>query len=133
MKNIFTSLFDFFVSCFRSRISMQLEILALRHQLGVCQRSVKRVRIKPADRLFWSCFSKLWFGWRDVLVFVRPETVIAWQRRRFREYWTRLSRSGKPGRPKVAKEIRELIRKLSQAKLPDPVSFERCNTFNEFF
>ena len=46
---------------------------------------------------------------------VQPRTVIAWQQRRFRNHWTRLCRSGKPGRPPVAKEVRVLIRRLSAA------------------
>ncbi|MFI5398955.1 MAG: integrase core domain-containing protein [Candidatus Binatia bacterium] len=46
---------------------------------------------------------------------VQPRTVIAWQRQRFREYWTRLSRHGQRGRPPLGKEIRDLIRKMSAA------------------
>ncbi len=46
---------------------------------------------------------------------MKPETVIAWRRRKFREYWTNLSRSGEPGRPKVAKVVRDLIRQMSVA------------------
>ncbi len=49
---------------------------------------------------------------RDVLIFVRPSTVIAWQRRRFRDHWARLSRARR-GRPAVAKAVQELIRKMS--------------------
>jgi len=94
---------------------MQLEILALRHQLAVCRRSVKRPSIKPADRILWAWLSRIWSGWERVLVFVQPATVIKWRRRKFREYWTRLSRSGKPGRPRVAKDIRDLIRRMSSA------------------
>jgi len=94
---------------------MQLEILALRHQLAVCRRSVKRPRLKPADRILWSWLARLWPGWRDALVIVQPRTVIAWQRRRFRDHWARLCRTGKPGRPQVAREVRVLIRRLSAA------------------
>ena len=94
---------------------MQLEILALRHQLAVCRRSVKRPRLKPADRILWSWLARLWPGWRDALVIVQPRTVIAWQRRRFRDHWARLCRNGKPGRPQVAREVRVLIRRLSAA------------------
>jgi putative transposase len=46
---------------------------------------------------------------------VQPRTVISWQRQRFREHWTRLSHQGQRGRPLVAKEIRDLIRKVSAA------------------
>jgi transposase InsO family protein len=61
----------------------------------------------------WSWLSRHWAPWREVLVFVQPATVIAWQRKRFRYHWTRLSRSGKPGRPQISEEIRELIRNVS--------------------
>jgi hypothetical protein len=44
-----------------------------------------------------------------VLVFVQPETVIAWQRKRFRDHSARISRAGKPGRPLISEEIREHI------------------------
>lgn len=94
---------------------MQLEILALRHQLAVYQRSVKRPQLQPADRLFWAWLSRLWSGWQQVLAFVQPRTVIAWQRKRFREHWRRLSQRGTPGRPALAKEVRDLIRQMWQA------------------
>ncbi len=51
---------------------------------------------------------------RDVLVFVQPSTVIAWQRRRFRDHWARLAH-GRPGRPALDKSVQELIRKMSSA------------------
>jgi len=61
-------------------------VLAPRHQLTVYQRRDTRARIKVTDRLFWAWLSRMWPGWRDVLVFVQPRTVIAWQRRRFRDH-----------------------------------------------
>ena len=99
----------------RSQLSMQIEILALRHQLAVYQRTSVRPRLRPADRILWVWLSRAWSGWREALVFVQPETVTAWRRRKFREYWTRLSRSGKPGRPAVPREVRDLIRRMSAA------------------
>ena len=53
MPPIFAALFAFLGAGLRSRASLQLEVLALRHQLAVYQRSVKRPRLKPADRLLW--------------------------------------------------------------------------------
>ena len=100
---------------FRSRLSLQVEIVALRHQLAIYRRTVKRPRIRPEDRILWSWLSRRWTGWREVLVVVQPGTVIAWQRKRFRDHWMRLSRAGKPGRPLISEEIRELIRKVSGA------------------
>ena len=46
---------------------------------------------------------------------MKPRTVISWQRKRFRDHWTRLSRPGRPGRPPIAKEVRDLIRKMSES------------------
>ncbi|HXQ24004.1 MAG TPA: hypothetical protein VN812_20150 [Candidatus Acidoferrales bacterium] len=99
----------------RSRTALQLEVLALRHQLPVYQQAGRRPQLGPADRLLWGWLSRAWSGWREALVFVQPRTVIAWQRQRFRGHWTRLSRRGTLGRPPVAKEIRDLIRKISAA------------------
>jgi hypothetical protein len=60
MKPILFALFAFLKASVRSRASMQLEILALRHQLAVCQRSMKRPRLKPTDRILWSWLARLW-------------------------------------------------------------------------
>jgi hypothetical protein len=93
---------------------LQLEILALRHQLGVLQRSVKRPKLTAADRCFWAWLSQVWSDWRNALVIVRPQTVIVWHRKGFRLFWTWKVRHGRPGRPQVTKETRELIRRMSR-------------------
>ena len=72
----------------RSRAALQLEILALRHQLHVLQGTrAYRVRLAKTDRCLWSLLSRLWTGWRTALVIVKPETVITWHRRGFRLWW----------------------------------------------
>ena len=124
------SLLAFVTSTFRTRLSMQAEILALRHQLAVYQNSKKRPRLKPADRLLWVWLSRIWPRWREALVIVQPGTVIRWQRKRFRDHWAKLSQRQKPGRPRIAKKIRELIRNVQDVDghdfprlLPEPA---RC-------
>lgn len=74
-----------------------------------------RPRIAPADRVLWACLARAWSGWRNHLFFVKPSTVIAWQRRRFRDHERRLGRARKPGRPAVSKDLRDLIRRISRA------------------
>ena len=115
MKAIIISIFSFALSSFRSRLSMKLEIMALRHQLLVCQRKDRRPKIRSADRMFSSLLSKLWPAWREALYLVKPQTVIAWRRKKFREYWAKLSGTGKPGRPSVGPEIIALVRGMSRA------------------
>ena len=66
-------------SWFRTRAALQIEILALRHQLTVLKRSQRgRLRSHSADRLLWVWLSRFWSNWRSALLIVKPETVIAW-------------------------------------------------------
>jgi hypothetical protein len=111
---VLTAFFSFFGASFRSRAALQLEILALRHQLGVLQRSVKRPKLSPADRFLWAWLSSVWSGWESRVSIVKAATVIGWHRMGFRLFWSWKIRSGKPGRPAVPKEIRQLIRMLSR-------------------
>src|SRR5260221_10719082 len=101
-------------AAFKSRAALQLENLALRHQLGVLRRSVKRPKLTSADRLLWGWLSESWSDWRSALVIVRPETVIGWHRKGFQLFWTWRVRHGQPVRPAVPKHVRELIRKMSR-------------------
>jgi putative transposase len=117
MKSVISTLFAFLSTLIWSRVALQLEIVAVRHQLAVYQRTTLRPRIHPADRLFWSWLSRGWSGWRSALVFIQPGTVIALQRKRFRDHWAKLSKQGGPGRPPIPKEIRTLIRKVSAANI----------------
>jgi putative transposase len=109
---IFSAFFLFFRSLFFSRISLATEILVLRQQLLVLNRTVKRPNLRPRDRLFWVCLSRLWKDWRDALIIVKPDTVIKWHREGFRLYW-RWKSKAPIGRPTIDKEIRELIRRIS--------------------
>jgi putative transposase len=68
-----------------------------------------------ADRLFWVGLTRVWAGWRQSLVFVTPDTVLRWQRRRFREHWTKLSRRRPVGRPPISRQIRALVVRMAQA------------------
>jgi putative transposase len=97
----------------RSRVALGLENLALRHQIGVLQRSArKRSKLTPLDRLLWAWLSRIWSDWRSALAIVQPETVIAWHRRRFRLFWAWRIRRGQPGRPTLPREVRDLIRRM---------------------
>jgi putative transposase len=97
----------------QSRAALVAENLALRHQIVILQRSVKRPRLHRRDRIFWVWLSRLWQGWRSSLIVVQPETVIRWHRKGFRLYWRWKSRS-RCGRPKLDVEIRALIRRMSR-------------------
>src|SRR3979409_1343862 len=103
------------VGLFRSRASLQAEILTLRHQLNVLRRkSPQRLTFTSVDRLVFAGLYRLAPGVLDALKIVRPETVIRWHRAGFRAYWRWKSRP-RSGRPKTSLEIRQLIREISLA------------------
>src|SRR5579864_5582097 len=102
-------------SVFRSRTALEVENLALRHQIGVLRRSAKKQpKLTVADRVFWAWLSGAWADWRSALVIVKPETVIAWHRKGFRLFWTWKIRHGRTGRPAISREVRDLIRRMSR-------------------
>ena len=96
-----------------SRVKLSLELLVLRQQLVVLRRTVGRPQIQNRDRWFWIVVSRIWSDWRQALIFVKPETVIKWHRQGFKRYWHWKSRSSQVGRPKLDKQIRDLIRRIS--------------------
>ena len=102
-------------SIFRSRAAIELENLALRHQIRVLQRSArKRPKLTPWDRLLWVWLSRIWSDWCSALVIVKPETVVAWHRAGFRLFWTWKVRRGQPGRPVISRDVRRLIRQMGR-------------------
>jgi putative transposase len=94
---------------------LALENLALRQQLAVYKRLAPRPKLHASDRLFWACLARVWTGWRRALVIVSPDTVLRWQRRRFRDYWTRLSSRPRGGRPSISPEVAALVRTMATA------------------
>ena len=112
MLPVLAALLAFVASLVRSRLSLSLENVALRHQLAVYKQTIHRPRLRPTDRLFWAWLSRLRSGWSHVLAFVQPRTVMAWQKKRFRDHGRRLSQQGTPGRPALAKAVRALIRNM---------------------
>ena len=100
---------------FRSRVSLEAEILILRHQLNIQRRHVpKRVAFSAMDRLIFVGLYRLVPNAIKALTIVKPDTVIRWHRAGFRSYWRWKSRN-RCGRPTVALEIRRLIREMSIA------------------
>jgi putative transposase len=94
---------------------LALENLALRQQLAVYKRTMPRPKLYTTDRLFWAGLARVWSGWRRALVMVSPDTVLRWQRRRFRDYWATLSGRPTSGRPGVHAEIKALVTRLAIA------------------
>jgi putative transposase len=114
MLDIVIALIDTLASALGSRKDLALEHLALRQQLAVAKRHMKRSELKDCDRIFWIVLARCWARWRDVLFVVKPDTVVRWHRLGFRYYWRKKS-TPTPGRPPIPRELGDLIRRMSAA------------------
>src|ERR1700730_13065568 len=98
----------------KSRASLEAENLVLRQQVIVLSRqSRSRVRLRNIDRLIFVWLYRFFPAILNTITVVKPETVIRWHRRGFRAYWRWKSRR-RGGRPKIDREIRDLIRRMSK-------------------
>ena len=89
MLILLSALLSTLSSMFRSHAALELEHIALRHQIGVLKRSAgKRPKLTAADRLFWVFLSRVWCDWHSALDIFKPATAIAWHRKGFRLFWT---------------------------------------------
>jgi hypothetical protein len=115
MVALLLSLLGVLRSAFRTRADLALESLAVRQQLANLRRTSGRPRLRQSDRAFWLVLSRLWSRWADVLVVVKPDTVVRWHRAGFRLFWRWKSRSRGPVEGSVSPEVRQLIRHLAKA------------------
>src|SRR5438034_8067049 len=99
MLNAILNTLRFIILILAGHKQIALENAALRQQLTIFKRTQPRPKLRHHDRVFWIVLMKIWKQWRTGLVIVQPATVVSWQRRRFRQYWWKLSQ--KPGRPQV--------------------------------
>ena len=76
---------------FHSRSDTALEILALRQQLAVLKRQRPRPPWHAGDWWFWITLRCMCSRWADVLLMVKPETIVGWPRAGLRLYWRRRS------------------------------------------
>ena len=114
MVTILFAVVSILVFRFRGRAALELKLVALQHQLAVLSRQRPgRPQLSSLDRLLWVLLYRIWPQVIDAMVLVKPATVIAWHRKGFRFYWR--WRSRRPGRRRMSPEIRDLIRRMSNA------------------
>ena len=115
MRDVLKLIWWGLMGLFRSRASLEVEILVLRHQLNVLRRRApKRRAFSNQDRLIFAGLYAVAPRILSALAIVEPQTVVRWHRAGFRLFWRWRSQSG-IGRPKISLEIRRLIREMSLA------------------
>jgi len=115
MVGLFLCLIGALRSVLRIRADLAFENLALRQQLANLRRTSMRPRLRRIDRAFWLVLSRLWSRWADVLVIVKPDTVVRWHRTGFRLLWRWKSRPRTPAQDEVSPETKVLIRQMAKA------------------
>ena len=98
---------------FRPKALLIAENLCLRQQLLVLQRRHPRPRLSNADRRFWSLASRWFGGWRDLLLIVKPETALRWQRLGWGVLDVAIFSPSKGGRPAIPSELHALIGRMA--------------------
>ena len=114
MLAVLHSLGTFIVDLFKSRRRLEAENLFLRHQLSIAlRRAPARLRIRGSDRALLVWMTWLWPRLLGATQIVQPETILRWHRAGFKAFWRWKSRS-RAGRPKIDRDLRDLIRRMSQ-------------------
>jgi hypothetical protein len=114
MLAILRLLTTFVANLFKSRRQLEVENLYLRHQLNIAlRRAPRRLRLCGSDRAVLVWLTRLWPSLIGLACVVQPDTILRWHRSGFRAYW-RWKSCGQPGRPRVSRELRELIRQMSK-------------------
>jgi putative transposase len=98
----------------RDQAKLQAEVLALRRQVQVLERQIKRVNWTPADRMVLAALRdrlprSAWAALR-----VQPETVLGWHRQLVRRRWAAYRNRPSRGRPPLSAECRELVVRMAR-------------------
>ena len=117
MLALFLSLLGAQRSALRTQADLALENLALRQQLANLRRTSGRPLLRRIDRVFWLVLSRLWSRSAEVLVVVRPDTVVRWHRAGFGLIWRWKSRSRSPAGSDVSADVKALIRQMAEANV----------------
>ena len=114
MLAILRSLGMFFVDLFKPHRQLEVENLFLRHQLNIAlRRAPHRLRLRGSDKALMVWMTWWWPSLLGLSRVVQPDTILRWHRAGFRAYRRWKSR-GRPGRPPVHRELRDLIRRMSK-------------------
>ena len=108
------ALLDVIATSHASEVELRAEVLALRRQVQVLERQIKRVHWEPGDQLILAALRERLprSAWAGLLV--RPGTVLGWHRELVRKRWAAYTRRPRIGRPPLAEDVRELIVRMAR-------------------
>jgi putative transposase len=95
--------------------ALSLPKVALAKLNVALRRAPRRLRLRGSDRILLVWMTRLWPSLLGLAQIVQPDTILRWHRAGFRAYWCRKSQ-GRPGRPRIERELRDLIRRMSNTE-----------------
>jgi len=102
----------FLLSFFKTKAQLQFEIIFLRKQLEILNRTTKKAQITSWDKLFFSTIISLFKNWKESLIIIKPETIIRWHRKKFYKHLLGKIKQD-AGRPRASKEVIKLIKQIA--------------------
>src|SRR5215469_1618369 len=120
MPTLARFLFRFARLLFSGHAAVAAENAALRLQLAAFQRQRRRPLLTSLDRMFWVGLSLLWKRWRSPLMYVQADTVVRWQRERFRRFWAHLSRGNRRRRGRPSFDEPNRLLRFQRTAVNDP-------------
>jgi len=112
LSGFFSILLLLFMLIFKDKEELAVEVVALRQQLGMFLTKKEKPKITDFERAFLVAIKCIFSKWKNLLVVVKPETVVKWQQRRFKSYWRRISAHKTLGRKPIDRELRQLIKRM---------------------
>ena len=108
------SLATFVIDFFKPPRRLEAENLFLRYQLSIAvRRAPSRLRLRGSDRALLVLMTRFWPSLLGAAQVVQPETILRWHRAGFTAFWRWKSRK-RTGRPKIDRDLRDLIRRMSR-------------------
>jgi putative transposase len=108
----FRALLGLLVRSRRGPEPKDIELMVLRHELGVLRRQVGRPALRLVDRAFLAASARPLPRSLNSARIVTPRTLLRWHRALVRRTWRQDGR--RPGRPQLSGEIQGLVLRLAR-------------------
>ena len=118
MRSFLSFLVKIIFNLGRSKKELLIKVTLLEKELEILKRTNQKKRLIPekSDRIILVIMNLL-YDIKDQISTFLPNTLLKWQSKIVKGQWTYKSRKGKPGRPPVPKDTKQLILQIKNNSL----------------